>query len=298
MNKTISKKDDKIYLLNDKVVKKLFTNGSKASEEFLLLIISKIINIPLAKLKRDFKMVHPQIALNDKNINSEADLVYENNDAYYSIEFNYNNSKSLTVKNFSYVCLLYLRDIKHKNNYKQVKDVFSINIDGFDYFNKNKFIYKSEMIESELLLPRNLGIYYYDINLEYLRKLGYNDIIKEEDLAKKLYMFVCNDQKFLDELYGDDKLMQNFRSEVKKVVSDLDELMYYDREKLLEEARKEESYELGKQEGIQEGIIEGEKVGKLKIAKKMLNRNDSIEDIINLTNLSKEEITSLNEKDC
>ena len=73
MNKTISKKDDKIYLLNDKVVKKLFTNGSKASEEFLLLIISKIINIPLAKLKRDFKMVHPQIALNDKNINSEAD---------------------------------------------------------------------------------------------------------------------------------------------------------------------------------------------------------------------------------
>ena len=279
MNNTISKKDDKIYLLNDKVVKKLFTNGSKASEEFLLLIISKIINIPLAKLKRDFKMVHPQIALNDKNINSEADLVYENDDAYYSIEFNYNNSKSLTVKNFSYVCLLYLRDIKHKNNYKRVKDVFSINIDGFDYFNKNKFIYKSEMIESELLLPRNLG---------------YNDIIKEEDLAKKLYMFVCNDQKFLDELYGDDKLMQNFRSEVKKVVSDLDELMYYDREKLLEEARKEESYELGKQEGI----IEGEKVGKLKIAKKMLNRNDSIEDIINLTNLSREEIASLNEKDC
>ena len=107
-------------------------------------------------------------------------------------------------------------------------------------------------------------------------------------------MFVCNDQKFLDELYGDDKLMENFRNEVKKVVSDLDELMYYDREKLLDEARKEESYELGKQEGI----IEGEKVGKLKIAKKMLNRNDSIEDIINLTNLSREEIASLKEKDC
>ena len=52
------------------------------------------------------------------------------------------------------------------------------------------------------------------------------------------------------------------------------------------DARKEESYELGKQEGIME------------IAKKMLNRNDSIEDIINLTNLSREEIASLKEKDC
>ncbi len=36
-------KKEKFYMLSDQIVKKLFTNGSKASEDLLYLIISKAI---------------------------------------------------------------------------------------------------------------------------------------------------------------------------------------------------------------------------------------------------------------
>ena len=287
MEKAKNKKEP-FYLLNDKIVKKLFTNGSKASEEFLYLIISTVLKIPKEKLKRDFKLLHPEIGLNDKNINSEADLVFENENYYISLEINYNNYKSLIGKNFSYVCILYLRDIKNKKNYKNLKEIYSINIDGFDYFGRNEFIYESELIENKLLLKRNLGIHYIDINLEYLQKLGYNDIINKKEIEKACYIFVCQNEEILDRIYGD-SYMSEFKKEAEKLSSELDEMFYYDKEKLDQEIAFNNGLTRGKKEGIEKGIKEG----KIEIVKKMLSRGDSLDDIKEITGLSKEEIENL-----
>ena len=50
-NEVIDEKDEnkkeKFYMLSDRIVKKLFTNGSKASEDLLYLIISKAIKVPI-----------------------------------------------------------------------------------------------------------------------------------------------------------------------------------------------------------------------------------------------------------
>ena len=283
MEKAKNKKEP-FYLLNDKIVKKLFTNGSKASEEFLYLIISTVLKIPKEKLKRDFKLLHPEIGLNDKNINSEADLVFENENYYISLEINYNNYKSLIGKNFSYVCILYLRDIKNKKDYKNLKEIYSINIDGFDYFGRNEFIYESELIENKLLLKRNLGIHYIDINLEYLQKLGYNDIVNKEEIEKACYIFVCQNEEILDRIYGD-SYMSEFKKEAEKLSSELDEMFYYDKEKLDQEIAFNNGLTRGKKEGLKEGKIE--------IVKKMLSRGDSLDDIKEITGLSKEEIENL-----
>ena len=281
-------KKEKFYMLSDRIVKKLFTIGSKASEDFLYLIISKTIKVPIEDLKRDFKMMHPQIALNNKNINSEADLVFENDKIYISLEINYSDYKSLSKKNFSYVCCLYLRDLLPNSDYKNLKEVYSINIDGFDYFGQNKFIYESEMIEKNLLMPRNLGIHYIDINLEYLEKLGYNNITDE--LEKSLYIFVCNNKNILYELYEEGSFMREFLKEAEKLSSDLDELLYYDKKKLDQEM----VYNNGKEDGLEEGIEEGEKKKSLEIAKKMITRGDNLDDIEEITGLTKEEILKLN----
>ena len=290
-NEVIDEKKNKknsYYLLNDNIVKKLFTNGSKASEEFLYEIISTALKVPKENLKRDFRLMHPEIAVNNKMINSEADLVYENDKIYISLEFNYNNYKELLSRNISYVCCLYLKDLQHKENYKDLKEIYSINIDGFDYFKKNQFIYESEMYEKNLLLPRNLNIHYIDINLEYLKKIGYNNIVSE--LEKWCYIFVCDNDQVFDEIYEEGSFMREFRKEAEKLSSELDTMLYYDKKKLDQEM----VYNNGKEDGLEEGIEEGEKKKSLEIAKKMITRGDNLDDIEEITGLSKEEILKLN----
>ena len=158
-----SKKVEKFYLLNDKIVKKIFTSDEELGKKVILKILSIILEIPVKKLDNDFEIVYPEIGLSKNNINSEADLVYKNNKAYFSIEFNYNNYQSLLNKNFSYVCLLYVKDIKNKRYYGNIKAVYSINIDGFDYYGYDEFIYESEMRERKRGLPLGTKIKYYNV---------------------------------------------------------------------------------------------------------------------------------------
>ena len=277
-----NKKVEKFYLLNDKIVKKIFTSDEELGKKVILRILSDILKIPVKKLDNDFEIVYPEIGLNKYNINSEADLVYKNKKAYFSFEFNYNNYQSLVNKNFSYVCLLYVKDIKNKEDYSNIKEVYSINIDGFDYYGYDEFIYESEMRERKIGIPLGIKIKYYNINLAYLKKMGYNDIIKEKDFIKRLmYMFVCNDEEFLDKLYEGDEMMNAFRKKVNDVLENIDVLMYYDRDKLLRDG----AYDDGKEEGIKENKIE--------IAKNMLEEKMDLKIISKLTGLPKEEIKTL-----
>ena len=60
---------------------------------------------------------------------------------------------------------------------------------------------------------------------------------------------------------------------------------------------KKEGMKQGLKEGIEQGLKEGEKNATKNTARKMLGKNMNIEDIIELTGLSKEEIENLkNEK--
>ena len=285
-----NKKVEKFYLLNDKIVKKIFTSDEELGKKVILRILSNILKIPVKKLDDDFEIVYPEIGLNKYNINSEADLVYKNKKAYFSFEFNYNNYQSLLNKNFSYVCLLYVKDIKNKEDYSNIKEVYSINIDGFDYYGYDEFIYESEMRERKIGIPLGIKIKYYNINLAYLKKMGYNDIIKEKDFIKRLmYMFVCNDEEFLDKLYEGDEMMNAFRKKVNDVLENIDVLMYYDRDKLLREG----AYDDGLTHGKEEGIEVGEKKKSLEIAKNLINQKINIDIISKVTGLPKEEIKTL-----
>lgn len=217
-------------LLKDSLVKKLFTSGSEASKEYVLSIISEVIQIPKKKLKEDFELIYPEINTNKDYIGSKVDMAYENKDNYFSIEINYNNYKEVTGKNFSYLCQLYLRQIKHKKDYSKLKQLWQINVDNYDYYGDKRFVYISEMLERKSHKPRNVGIHIVDINLDYLEKKEYNEIEKGDILEKLLYIFVCDNEKKLDSIYKGDKLMEEIRKEVKRFNLPGDEVLYYDKE--------------------------------------------------------------------
>ena len=224
-------------LLKDVVVKKLFTSGTEASKEFLFRIISAVTDIKIKDLENDFELIHTEPSVNNNIINSELDLVGETSEDFINIEFNYQNKGDKNnilrdKKNFSYLCQLYLRNIKHKKDYEKIKRIWQIQLDDFDYFGKGKFIYTSEIREINYNMPRGNDLRIIDINLDYLSKLGYTNINKRDILEKSLYIFVCNDDEKLKELYEDDEIMKEIKNEVDSFDEAFDNLLYYNKEEL------------------------------------------------------------------
>ncbi len=115
-------------------------------------------------------------------------------------------------------------------------------------------------------------------NLDFLFMLGYNDIkkLKENDLAWLLYVFVCKDEKLRKKIYKEDEMIKRVGEKLKELNGKYDEDLFYDKE----EFKKRAAY----LHGIQDY--------KLEVAKKMIHKYP-IEEIIEITHLTKEEIESL-----
>ena len=281
-----TKEKIKFPLLKDKVAKKLFTE-KKVGLEYLRKIISLAIGIPMDMIDKDIKLIHPNIGVNKNIVNSEADVVLENGEFYVNLEINYYNNETSDIKNGLYLCHLLLRQVKKAKEYEALKKVYQINLNSYDALGKEEFIYHSKLYEKKYHIERSDFIEIIDINLEKLRQIDYNTLIKSDDmtLEKTLYLFVCDDIEKLNAIYEGDKLMKKLMKENEDLLKNFDEMLYYDRDKMFLNACYEKGYDKGKQEARQERNIE--------IAKELLKLEVPIEKIMMATGLSKEEILTI-----
>ena len=276
----------KFPLLKDKVAKKLFTE-KKVGLEYLRKIISLAIGIPMYMIDKDIKLIHPNIGVNKNIVNSEADVVLENDEFYVNLEINYYNNETSDIKNGLYLCHLLLRQVKKAKEYEALKKVYQINLNSYDALGKEEFIYHSKLYEKKYHIERSDFIEIIDINLEKLRQIDYNTLVKSEDmtLEKALYLFVCDDIEKLNAIYEGDRLMKKLMKENEDLLKNFDEMLYYDRDKMFLNACYEKGYDKGKQEARQERNIE--------IAKEMLNKRMKLKDIIDITGLTEKEIKEI-----
>ena len=240
----ITKEKIKFPLLKDKVAKKLFTE-KKVGLEYLRKIISLAIGIPMDMIDKDIKLIHPNIGVNKNIVNSEADVVLENGEFYVNLEMNYYNNETSDIKNGLYLCHLLLRQVKNAKEYENLKKVYQINLNSYDALGKEEFIYHSKLYEKKYHIERSDFIEIIDINLEKLRQIDYNTLIKSNDmtLEKALYLFVCDDIEKLNAIYEGDRLMKKLMKENEDLLKDFDEMLYYDRDKMFENACYEKAYE-------------------------------------------------------
>ena len=280
-----TKEKIKFPLLKDKVAKKLFTE-KKVGLEYLRKIISLAIGIPMDMIDKDIKLIHPNIGVNKNIVNSEADVVLENGEFYVNLEINYYNNETSDIKNGLYLCHLLLRQVKKAKEYETLKKVYQINLNSYDALGKEEFIYHSKLYEKKYHIERSDFIEIIDINLEKLRQIDYNTLVKSDDmtLEKALYLFVCDDIEKLNAIYEGDKLMKKLMKENEDLLKNFDEMLYYDRDKMFENACYDKGYDKGKQERNRE------------IAKEMLKNKEAIENIAKYTGLSKEEILNLKDE--
>lgn len=209
---------------------------------------------------------------------------------------------------------LLIEQIGKGEAYKEIKPVILINILDYNMLEVPEYCTKTVTVaEKHREYEVIKDITYYFIELPKFRK-------SKPKLASELEGWLAiiddKDRGLIEMAEEKHKIIKEAKEEVEEILSDavikeLNELRqtaiweensakHYAREQGLKEGRrlgikmgKEEGRKEGREEGIQQGIKKGAKEKQIEIAKRMLKNGMKLEDIQEITELTKEEIENL-----
>ena len=276
---------------NDRAFKEVFLNPNNS--DLLKALLEFILKIKIDKLEvKKTELLSSNVNIKDKRV----DAIVHTGNKKIEIEINSQNKDYLHTRSTAYICNIYQSNASVGDTYNEDTDIIQVNLTwGLGRNNDEMKIYKI-MNEKGELYVKNFII--YEINMDYYDKIWYSK--NEEEIKKNQYMIMLDlDKKELKNM-PKDKIVDKYITNV-TIVNDDPEFQKYmseeeDKRKiqnsLLSEA-KEEGISQGYTSGINDGISKGKNKKSIEIAKNMLKKNMSIEDISDITGLSIEEINKL-----
>ena len=268
---------------NDRAFKEVFLNPNNS--DLLKALLEFILKIKIDKLEiKKTELLSGNVNIKDKRVDA---LVYTGNKKI-DIEINSQYEKYLNPRNTAYICNIYQSHTLAHKEYNQQTDIVQVNLTwglGAEEDIMTKYMIMSE---NGKLFVKNFII--YEINMDYYNKLWYSK--NEDEIKKNLYMIMLDlDKKELENM-PKDKIVDKYITNV-TIVNDNPEFQKYMSEeedkKKIQNSLLSEAKETGYTSGINDGISKE----KVSIAKNMLNKNISIEDISDITGLSIEEIENI-----
>lgn len=226
-------------------------------------------------------------------------LVTLNSGIKVNVEMQVKDYKNTIDRSLFYQAGVFHDSLESGNDYTQIPHTIGIWICDFDMFDEGPFheIARLRRDYKNILLTNKYELHYIQLP-KFRRKCRRISTRLEEWLT-----FIINED--LEEIRMSDNEL------IKKAQKKLDDLNADEEARRLAELREKairdeaaavsgafnRGLEQGHADGFAEGHAEGRSEGKLEkslqIAKNMLEKNISIEDIIEITNLTKEEIESL-----
>ncbi len=268
----------------------------------LEVFLSDYLEIPLSSVKGNLKILKRKLLINNKReASNEVDLVLNYNGKLINIELS-NERKSIGIieRNIVFACKIHGGELEYGNNdYKDIDDTIQINLNNFRC-NKEKLVNKYYLadIENKKILTTKFRIDMVDLVLG--SKMCYNI---NDRLSKWCRLLLTKKQ---DELYdlsiyllGSERGGE-FMSEVEMLCSDDEYIGLYTKlsKKELEyntyiAEAKEEGFNNGFNNGFSSGEKSGERSKQLEIAKNLISKNVDMDFIIDVTGLTKEQISTL-----
>ena len=301
-----------IYMAYDDIFKLL---GTKKHIKLTTYLISALCSLNYKDLVN--KIIVADVKNNSRMIDTklEKDLLYlvnTPNKFKISIEMNRISSlnKNIIDRNLAYLADAYTTGIQTKDNYKDLIPTIQFNLNMCDV-KKQKHVKNCYLVQDDSLKSLTDKLKIYHVNILKLYKMWYDKSIKKEDLYFKKLCFMGallleNEWTKFYELL--DNAPSDFDDELKNEVKEMLEYMnddsllvarFYDPDKRREfymEGFREEGREQGREEERLQGRKEGEKNGIFSVALNMFKKKYKIEDIEEVTGLSKEEIIKLKEE--
>ena len=140
-----------------------------------------------------------------------------------------------------YVFHLYGGQLKPGEKENKIKPIYQINVNNFDIYQKGEFIYKTQLCETTYHCIRDNNLVIYDINMDFLKKLSYNEIDgMPSDSLEKLFLIFYNREDFnYEQFYDGNPIMERVIKRLEEMWENFDDMLYYDVEKLRKAADDE-----------------------------------------------------------
>lgn len=281
-------KGEMLPLVSDTMFHTMFYNESR--KQYVAYFIALALNKNYEEILKTIELSKNELDKDNYHTsNKSVDFVCTIDGEIFNIEMNNNPKKQPLERNIDYMQKLYSANMKTGSKYNYNK-VIQININNFNFNGNTKeiehFYFKNE--EGKVLTDKLHIIYIY---LPLIRKKLYN----KEKLSKlEKLLLVANEKESekIKEFCKGDKIMEEYRDDATDASIDYQVLGLFDREKDLERVRMLE-LEDARKEGHEEGLEEGIKEEKIETARRLLDKKIDIELIKEITDLSIDEIKSL-----
>ena len=283
--------------INDRAAKLLLTDINL--RDYVCLIISKLLKLNYNYVKNNLELVHNGVNKNQNIKGKDTDALFENDYSVINFEFNTEYKSAYIIKNNMYVFHLYLRQLKPGEKENKIKPIYQ----------KGEFIYKTQLCETTYHCIRDNNLVIYDINMDFLKKLSYNEIDgMPSDSLEKLFLVFYNREDFnYEQFYDGNPIMERVIKRLEEMWENFDDMLYYDVEKLRkaadDEAMKEtiekqvaEKVEKREKEITKEITQKVTDEVTVAIALKMIKDGLSKQQVINYLQITEEEYEALKRK--
>ena len=274
---------------NDYVFSRIF--GYKRNWELLKDLLEAILtDIKIKKIE-----LVKQYSLDKETIENRGAvldiLAILNDDTYVNIEMQVDDYKNTIERSIFHDSGLYHESLMKKDNFKKAKRVIGIWILAYNIFGEGSFheIARLKRDHKNILLTDKMELHYIQLP-KFKEKCKRISSKLEEWLT-----FIVNDDMEAIKMI-DNEFVQKAEDELEYINSDEEERMrakFRERCELKYNLDVESMYEQGIEQGIERGKMQGVKEQNIKIAKKMLEKKENIEYIMEITGLSEEEIKEL-----
>ena len=278
-------------LCYDVIFKSIFCNLEDILNKFIFDINGeKFHKITLGMNELPIQRKNEKFKRCDFIINTDKNIII-------NIELNHQNSKSLLVKNTSYIFELFSTYTSKSNQYIEKLKIIQININYFSKFKKYLLDYKIQNSSYGLVYFDGLKI--FDLDIEKCKYLYYNNYIRKKRALKWGALFASASieemKPILEELLTK-KEVYRFMETIKKITR------YHhivdEKEALrLDDKFRKSLYNEGIEEGKEIGFDNGKKIGfdngKNSIIKSMINHKLDYNTILAISGKSIEEIKEI-----
>ena len=262
---------------------KAFKEIMMKEENFNILkkVLETILKVRIQEIK-----LQP-LNLNTGNIHikgKEVDLLVITEQGKIEVEVNTYYNDYVRVRNFSYITSIYNNQVTVGEKYNEDTNIIQINLNYGVKDTEYKRVYKVRD-ETGKEYIKNFCI--YEINMEKLKEIWYDK--NELEIEKNKYLLMLDMEiKDLKKL-SKDRVVKDYMEKIEKLNEDPIFINWITKEKDEQMIKNTQLYR-ATQEGINIGINQGFQQRNMEIAKNLLNKNMSVEDIMDITGLTREEI--------
>ena len=274
--------------------KAVFVRFNKDRTHLLCELLSECLDI---KIDRIIKFIPVELSARQKSERSKRlDLLVESQGRKINLELNSSYSEITKVRNINFYFSFCSQKTLVSEAYDTVSEFIHISLNYkvklsdplitcYTFYDKN---YKKEL---------DNRFKYYEINVEKFAKLWYDKDMKSAREKPLLTMIGIKDTNDLEK-YSSEISNSSVKESVDKLKKlNKDDVFIYDitpeEEKYIKNTERNIARREGHEKGLIEGKAEGEFNAKLNIAKKLLNNDYSVNEIVEITGFLQQEIEKL-----